>query len=233
MFFLHSLLFFSSLRANYDKEGMVNEVMRAMEKCNSFMHSAFDCWPPKRKINKYSHRLKAVFFDSIHHLTVGKCDKNSKPGSNRYRRDTVSSTDTSTPTLAPATMTRHSMPDIARMDRPTGGEANSIDRSLFGMGNLDRGVMEGFVDFVEPGLGDDMERGQAFTDRIMGEDRKQFLRLERECQKATKAILDSRLLSKCTKLKKWRDRLDHLLFDITKMKKVCLKKNTKKNSKPY
>jgi len=171
MFFLQYVLFFSATRANYDTDGMVNEVMKAMEKCNSFMHSAFDCWPPKRKINKYSHRLKAVFFDSVHHLTVGKCDKKSKTGSNRYRRDTVSSEETSTSestsdsTSAPATMTRHSMPDIARMDRPSGGPPGSIDRSLFGMGNLDRGVMEGFVDFVEPGLADDMERGQAFTDR--------------------------------------------------------------------
>lgn len=174
---------------------------------------------------KYTHRLKAVFFDATHHLSIGKCNSNNNKNSEKKKR---SRRQVPQSTSQPLTMTRHSMPELARRS-----ESGTIDRSLFGM-DMDRFDVAGFDDFVEPGVPEsevtssfrpDVERGQVtFSDRIMGEERKQFLRLERECQMSTKAILNSRHISNCWKVQKWRNRLDHLLGDLTKMKNVCLKK---------
>ena len=54
------------------------------------------------------------------------------------------------------------------------GESSSIDRSLFGMDNgIDRGLLPGFQDFVEPGYVEDLTeeeraktvQGVTFSDR--------------------------------------------------------------------
>ena len=46
------LLFYVTVTTGYNTDDFVGEVMTAMETCNSYMHAALDCWPPKRKINK-------------------------------------------------------------------------------------------------------------------------------------------------------------------------------------
>lgn len=206
------------------------EVDKAITKCRRYMQEAFTCWPPKRKINKYSFRLRQLFLNSIHQFSLGKCKKVG--GRNRREGEIFTST-------TMQTMTRHSMPEIARGDR------FNNDRGLFGLDEMmngnrldfgfgafgDRGESGGFMDFVEPGLQDDGdeiegERGQLqFTDRIIGEDRKQIFKLERECEKSTKSILESRKFQNCPRINKWRQRLNHLLTDLTKMKNVCLKKD--------
>jgi len=33
-------------------DDFVGEVMEAIQKCNYFMEKSFNCWPPKRKIDK-------------------------------------------------------------------------------------------------------------------------------------------------------------------------------------
>merc|ERR1719454_2330751 len=55
------------------------------------MEKSLTCEPPKGKISKYTHRLSAVFLDSVHHLNVGKCEPRSAGGygatSYRKRRE--------------------------------------------------------------------------------------------------------------------------------------------------
>lgn len=217
---------------------MKAQVDDAVSKCRLYMQAAFTCWPPKRKINKYSYRLRQLFLNSVYHFSAGKCAENN----GRYRRADKISTSVESPTMQ--TMTRHSMPEIARGDR------NNIDRSLFGLGLdgmmdgnrmdfgfgafQDRGELVGFADFVEPAApakedAIEGERGQLqFTDRIIGEERKQFFKLERECEKASKFLLENRKLQNCPRINKWKQRLSHLLTDLTKMKNVCMKKEVEK-----
>ena len=53
---------------------------------------------------KYTHRLKAVFFDATHHLSIGKCNSNNNKNSEKKKR---SRRQVPQSTSQPLTMTRH------------------------------------------------------------------------------------------------------------------------------
>merc|ERR1712149_15650 len=54
----------------------------AQEKCRYFMDKAMYCEPPNGKKSKYVFRLNKIMFDSVHHVSRGKCA--SGKGANNY-----------------------------------------------------------------------------------------------------------------------------------------------------
>ena len=79
-------------------------------------------------------------------------------------------------------------------------------------GEVDRNVDEGFDD--NDNLVEENERGYS---------NKGMSKLEAKCRKQTKDLFYGNLLSDCKKVKGWQKRIDHLLDDLTRMKKTCLK----------
>merc|ERR1712187_841456 len=58
----------------------------AQEKCRYFMDKAMYCEPPNGKKTKYVFRLNKIMFDSVHHVSRGKCADKSVNNYNSYRR---------------------------------------------------------------------------------------------------------------------------------------------------
>merc|ERR1711920_287536 len=65
---------------------LVNRIEKAVTKCMVYMEKSLTCDPPASKISKYTHRLSAVFLDTVHHLNVGKCEPRSAGGYTAYRK---------------------------------------------------------------------------------------------------------------------------------------------------
>merc|ERR1712149_4382 len=59
----------------------------AQEKCRYFMDKAFHCEPPSGKKSKYVFRLNKIMYDSVHHVSRGKCKGPIREEGNRYRRE--------------------------------------------------------------------------------------------------------------------------------------------------
>lgn len=65
----------------------MNRIEKAVTKCMVYMEKSLTCDPPASKISKYTHRLSAVFLDTVHHLNVGKCEPRVAGGGNYgYRK---------------------------------------------------------------------------------------------------------------------------------------------------
>lgn len=58
----------------------------AQEKCRYFMDKAMYCEPPNGKKTKYVFRLNKIMFDSVHHVSRGKCSSGKSVNYNSYRR---------------------------------------------------------------------------------------------------------------------------------------------------
>ena len=64
----------------------MNRIEKAVTKCMVYMEKSLTCDPPASKISKYTHRLSAVFLDTVHHLNVGKCEPRVAGGNYGYRK---------------------------------------------------------------------------------------------------------------------------------------------------
>ena len=69
-----------------NNQALMGKLQKAVEKCMVYMEKALTCDPPQSKIPKYTHRLSAVFLDSVHHLNIGKCEPKA-PVYYRKRRE--------------------------------------------------------------------------------------------------------------------------------------------------
>merc|ERR1711868_314199 len=72
-FLLQSCLVVQAQQYGNNVPAIQKQMLAAMDTCIEYMTAALICHPPKRKLEKYNHRLGSVFFDAIHHQTIGKC----------------------------------------------------------------------------------------------------------------------------------------------------------------
>ena len=90
----------------------------------------------------------------------------------------------------------------------------------FGLFNDDFQDNNEVVDRIdEMGFDDDIENLVEENER----GHKGMSKLEAKCRKQTKDLFFGNLLESCKRVKGWQKRIDHLLDDLTRMKKTCAK----------
>ena len=160
--------------------------------------------------------------DAVHHLNVGKCG-----GNQRLRRQ-----------VNPATIQQIEQSFNDFLDQYNEKETNSDNYSVIKMASVfdstDVVTLKNNVTYLKEEVSDEVypdanefmsadDPGGFNTTGSRFNPERDFAFLENKCKTKTRYVMRSGLFFKCNKKVKWRQRSEHLLSDLTRMKTTCLK----------
>ena len=138
-----------------------------------------------------------MFFDAIHHQTIGKCkNRRRRQSPTRQRRDL---TDFNSELDA----LNHVRDSVATFDQKIEDSDNSNYANTYD------------YEYVDGGSDD---QGQTEERKVKGG---KILALEQRCEKQFMNTLGSKQLQSCKKIRSWTKRATHLIRDIKIMRRGC------------
>ena len=143
---------------------------------------------------QYNHRLGSVFFDAIHHQTIGKCKNRRRRQSPTRNRRELTDFDSELDAL------NHVRDSVATFDQKIedaddNNYANTYD-----------------YEYVASDDGETEQRKSKGG---------KILALEGRCEKQFMNTLASKQLQSCKKIRSWTKRATHLIRDIKIMRRGC------------